>query len=140
MTPCTKFTVLTFLLVCLGCGPSNNPTFEKTVPVRGSIVLPNGRTLTGGQVTFHPKDTGKSEARAMIKRDGRFELGTYKINDGAMPGTYTVTIEPMVFDAKGNPRPARNLGIPRQYTDAQTSTLTVEVADEGDQEMKLQLR
>lgn len=134
------FGLMLSLIVCGGCGPRNKPVFEKTVPVRGSVVLPNGRMLTGGQVTFHPKDAGKSEARAMIRKDGRFELGTYKINDGVMPGTYTVTIEPMVFDGTGNPRPARHLGIPSRYFDAKASTLTVEVKDEGEQDMKLQLR
>jgi hypothetical protein len=140
MTRWASFGVMSVLIVCAGCGPRNNPIFEKTVPVRGSVVLANGKILTGGQVTFHPRDASKGEARAMIRKDGRFELGTYKVNDGAMPGTYTVTVEPMVFDGNGNPRPARYLGIPPQYSDAKASTLTVEVKDEGDQDLRLQLR
>ncbi|HEY7154332.1 MAG TPA: hypothetical protein VH575_10280 [Gemmataceae bacterium] len=134
------FGVLLTTIYCLGCGPRNNPTFEKTVPVRGAVVLPNGRTLTSGLVTFHPKDPTKGEARGSIKTDGRFELGTYKINDGAMLGAYTVTVEPIFYDERGNPRLNRSLGIPPQYTDAQASTLTVEVKGEGDQDVKLQLR
>ncbi len=140
MTRLTWISTLLVVVFCIGCGPRNKPVFEKTVPVRGSVILPSGKVLTSGQVTFHPKNPTKGEARGLIKKDGRFELGTYKINDGAMPGAYTVTIEPFVFDDKGNPRPARHLGIPPRYTDAQASTLTVEVKEEGDQELKLQLR
>jgi hypothetical protein len=140
MTRFIWFGVLLITIYCIGCGPRNNPTIEKTVPVRGSVILPNGKTLTGGLVTFHPKDPKKGEARGSIKPDGHFELGTYKINDGVMPGAYTVTIEPIVYDERGNMRPNRSLGIPPQYTDAQASTLTVEVKGEGDQDMKLQLR
>ena len=133
------FGVLLAVACCVGCGPRNRPVFEKTVPVHGSVVLPSGRTLPGGLVTFHPKDPTKGEARGSI-RDGRFELGTYKINDGVMPGTYTVTVQPIVFDQRGNPRPNRSLGVPQRFFDAQTSTLTIEVKDEGDQDLKLVLQ
>lgn len=129
------------VLFCAGCGPSNNPTFEKTVPVHGTVVRANGAPVKGGRITFHPKDAAKGgDAWGMIGKDGRFELGTYKKDDGAMPGAYTVTIEPIVFDQRGNPRPSKSLGIPAKYIKAESSTLTVEVKDEEGQDMKLVLR
>jgi hypothetical protein len=128
------------LFLCVGCGPRNNPKFEKTVPVRGKVVLANGTPVAGGLITFRHKDPTKGAAWGTIGRDGSFELGMYKKNDGAIPGTYTVIVEPIVFDQNGNPRPNKSLGIPAKYTKAESSDLTVEVKDEGDQEMKLVLR
>lgn len=132
--------VLFAMASCFGCGPRNNPIFEKTVAFRGSVVLANGATLPGGRVTFHPQDPTKAEARGMLDRDGRFELGTYKKNDGVMPGAYTVTIEPLVYDQRGNMVRNRSLPIPALYTEPQSSRLTVEVKDESEQEMKFVLR
>ena len=58
-----------------------------------------------------------------------------------MLGTYTVTVEPIVYDKDGNPsRPAPSLGIPSKYTNVESSDLTVEVTEEGDQNMKIELR
>jgi len=127
-------------LFCLGCGPRNNPHFEKTTPVSGQVTLANGSLLRGGLITLHPKDGTKSESRGTIGQDGRFTLGTYKVNDGAMPGQYTVTVEPIVYDKQGNMRPDRSLGIPPKYTSADSSDLTVEIKDEASQELNLVLR
>lgn len=128
------------VLCCVGCGPRIHPTFEKTVPVHGTVVFANGAPVRGGQITFHNQDPAKGKAWGTIGKDGRFELGTYKKDDGAMPGTYTVTVEPLVYDQHGNLRPNRSLGIPAKYTSVQSSGLTKEVKDEGGQEMKLILR
>lgn len=128
------------VLCCVGCGPRNRPRIEKTTSVRGQVILASGAPVRGGLVTLHPKDTSKSEARGTIDKDGRFTLGTYKINDGAMPGQYTVTVEPIVFDQRGNPRPARSLGIPPQYANEELSGLAVEIKDQESQELNLVLR
>lgn len=127
------------MFLCMGC-TRNNPKIEKTVSVRGIVVLANGSPVPGGLITFHPKDLTKGDARGTIGNDGRFEMGTYGTKDGAMIGTYTVTVEAMVYDKNGNFRPNRSLPIPRKYTEVETSDLIVEVKDEGDQDMKLVLR
>jgi hypothetical protein len=123
----------------MGC-TRNNPKFEKTVSVRGTVILASGAPLTGGLITFHPKDLTKGEARGTIGNDGRFEMGTYGKSDGVMLGTYTVTVEKMVYDKAGNIRPARYLHVPQKYTSADSSDLTVEIKDEGAEDMKLLLR
>ena len=131
--------VLLVVVLCVGC-TRNNPKFEKTVTVRGTVVFASGSPLTGGLITFHPKDLTKGEARGTIGNDGRFEMGTYGKSDGVMLGTYTVTVEPMAYDKNGNIRPAPHLPIPKKYTSAESSDLTVEVKDEGEQDLKLALR
>ena len=126
------------VLLCMGCS-RNNPKFEKTVPVRGTVTLADGSLLTAGLITFHPKDLTKGDARGTIGSDGRFEMGTYGKSDGAMLGTFTVTVEAIAYDQNGNLRPAA-VGIPNKYTSTETSDLTVEIKEEGDQDMKLVLR
>jgi hypothetical protein len=126
------------MFLCLGCN-RNNPKFEKVVLVHGTVTLADGSPLTAGLITFHPKDKTKAEARGTIGRDGRFEMGTYQTKDGVMPGTFTVTVEALAYDQGGNLRPA-GVSIPNKYTDAGTSDLTVEVNEEGDQDMKIVLR
>jgi hypothetical protein len=127
-------------LFCIGCGPRNNPHFEKTVSINGKVTLGNGSPVRGGLITLHPKDATKAESRGSIDKDGRFTLGTYKINDGAMPGQYTVTVEPIVFDKSGNPRPVRSLSIPPKYTSSESSDLVVEIKDENNQDLNVVLR
>jgi hypothetical protein len=122
----------------MGCD-RNNPKIEKTVPVRGTVTLADGSPLTAGLITFHPKDTTKGDARGTIGRDGKFEMGTYGTKDGVMLGTFTVTVEAMMYDRNGNFTPAP-VSIPNKYTDTATSDLTVEVKEEGDQDMKIVLR
>jgi hypothetical protein len=128
------------LLLFAGCGPSNNPHFEKTTPVRGKIAWANGSPLRGGLITLHPKDATKGESRGTIDRQGHFTLGTYKVTDGVMPGEYVATVEPIVYDQRGNMRRDRSLGIPPKYADVQSSGLTVEIKDEESQELNLLLR
>jgi hypothetical protein len=133
------FCGLLVVSLCVGC-TRNNPKFEKTVPVRGTVVLTSGSPVAGGRVTFHPKEANRGDAWGMIGKDGRFELGTYAKDDGAMLGTYTVTVEPIFYDESGNLRPNYSLGIPAKYAKAETSDLSVEVKGDGEQDMKLVLR
>jgi len=57
-----------------------------------------------------------------------------------MPGQYVATVEPIVYDQRGNMHRDRSLGIPFKYTDAASSDLMVEIKDEESQELNLQLR
>jgi hypothetical protein len=86
-----------FLLAALavaGCGESTitQPTVT-TYPVEGKILLPDGKPLAEGTVTFVPKaDTGR-DAVGKIRPDGSFTLTTYKPDDGAAAGEYDVQID-----------------------------------------------
>ncbi len=117
-------------ILLAGCGESNRPIFQTTYPVRGRVVLAKGSPVPGGQLEFHPENPELPEARAAIKSDGTFVVGTYKVNDGAVPGRFTVTIDALVYDKAGNLRTSKSLPIPRKYADVRTSGLQVEIRAE----------
>jgi len=128
------------VFLCSGCRPGANPHIEKTIPVSGKVTFANGSPVRGGLVTLHPKDGTKSESRGTIDKSGNFTLGTYKVSDGTMPGEYTVTVEPIVYDKRGNMRPDKSLGIPAKYASPDSSGLTIEIKDQESQEVNLVLR
>jgi hypothetical protein len=83
--------------LCLGltsCGGNpygDHPPF----PVSGQVLL-NGKPVKGVRVTFY--HTGDWGQRAIVPQawtddDGRFELATYGVKDGAPAGDYRVTAE-----------------------------------------------
>ncbi|GIW99923.1 MAG: hypothetical protein KatS3mg111_3256 [Pirellulaceae bacterium] len=74
-----------------GCGGDKLPT----VPVSGVVTL-DGKPLEGATVTFVPQSPGARTASALTGSDGRFVLTTVKGGDGAVPGTYAVTIKKVV--------------------------------------------
>jgi hypothetical protein len=104
-----------------GCGNAN----PKVVPVKGVVKL-GGKPLAGGVISTIP--TGGRGAKATIQPDGTFELGTYDVHDGAVPGTHHVFViarEPST--GSGPEAPPGKLLIPAKYTDPLTSELTIEV-------------
>ncbi|MFO0954804.1 MAG: carboxypeptidase-like regulatory domain-containing protein [Isosphaeraceae bacterium] len=81
------------LLVALtGCGGSG-PYSGTLVPVKGRVVLADGRPLEGGSVQFIPRNGGLP-ASGKIGPDGSFSLVTRPDREGAAPGEYNVRIEP----------------------------------------------
>lgn len=116
----TAFTLI--LAGAAGCGSS------KTYPVTGKIILKDGSPLSGGLVRFRPVDEKlQVSARGDIQQNGTFIVGTYKEDDGAVPGKYQVAITPP-------PRPKvreKPLGKPiidPRFENFETSGLEVEVA------------
>jgi hypothetical protein len=76
--------------LCLGgCGS------QGFYPVHGKLVYADTeepvKELAGFEVIFTSEKLGKS-ARGTIQKDGSFQLGTVKDNDGALPGEYVVTL------------------------------------------------
>src|SRR5437660_10357425 len=91
-------------LVLAGCSESNRPVFQPTYAVRGKVLSASGTPITGGRIELHPEDPEVPEAHGVIKSDGSFVLGTYKVNDGVAAGRYTVTIDALVYNKAGNLR------------------------------------
>lgn len=77
---------LTLVLGSSGCGGKSN-----TVKVKGVITL-EGAPLDGATVNFVNTGGGK-DAFGVSDSEGNFELTTFKTGDGAVPGTYKVTVE-----------------------------------------------
>jgi hypothetical protein len=117
------------LLVAVGCAPTL-PEVAKPVPVKGTVVLPGGRPLSGGVVTFLPAGdrlAGRYQGWGFVKPDGSFEVAAFADatkGGGVAPGTYKVVIGPR---DEGEPRGSNAHLIPRKYQDAATTPLTVEV-------------
>ena len=65
-----------------------------------------------------------NEAVAATAPDGTFRLGTFGKEDGAVPGRYVVTVEP-----HATAKPTSQ--IPKKYTFEQSSTLSVEITNDG---------
>jgi hypothetical protein len=97
-------------------------------PVRGKLVYGDNEQpvteLAGFDVMFTSEKLGVS-ARGSIQKDGTFQLGTEKENDGAPPGEYVVTLTQPIREPD---RPY--LGDPvvdRTYEDPARSDLRAEV-------------
>ena len=121
-----------------GCGPKFNTTPPpKVFPVKGKVLLASGQPLSGGMITFHPKTKLGTDAWGEIGTDGSFQLTTIVKNDGASPGSYTVTVDPFFKGGRHSAVPASH--IPPKFADPGTSDLTAEVKAE-DNNLTVQLK
>ena len=121
--------LLTLLPGCgLGGGGEPERIRSSVVPVSGKLLQPDGRPVANGWVIFHPKDPPGNEANAATEADGTFHLSTFGKEDGAVPGRYVVTVEK-------HPKARTNPAIPKSYSSATTSPLTVEVKKDGSNDL-----
>ncbi|SRR5579883_563742 len=92
------------LLSLAGCG--TGPDTGTLYPVKGQVLLSDGKPLPGGTVHFVPK-RGGLPASGQIEADGTFSLKS-KTRDGAAPGEYKIRIEPstewLVKKGRGAPK------------------------------------
>lgn len=120
--------LLVALAVVAGCSSS------ATVPVTGTVKHATGEPLSGGRVVFQPTGEGAQSARARILSDGTFRLGTFKTDDGAVPGVHKVAVVPAVpAEAGDDPEViARYLStVDRRYQSVQTTPLEFTVKNDG---------
>ena len=99
-----------------GCGPS----YPETIPVSGTVTL-DGQTIAGAAVVFTPEE-GR-QATGTTDSSGRFELSTFRLGDGALPGPHRVTVSKTTVGDDGK----IVFLIPRVYGNQQTSPLTCDV-------------
>jgi hypothetical protein len=81
--------MLAGLLFFVGCG--GDAASVDTVPVTGLVML-DGKPVAGAAVSFSPTAKGLRAAVGTTDESGRYTLTTMKPGDGAMPGSYRVTI------------------------------------------------
>jgi len=80
----------------IGCGTSG----PRTAPVSGKVTY-KGKAVANADVAFVPED-GSRIASGRTSADGRFTLGTFAADDGAIVGKHKVGVI-----ARGPERPAK---------------------------------
>ncbi len=76
------------LVLVLGCGDDSG--LGKRYPVSGTVTY-KGQPLEKGDITFRPAQAAGRAAHGTIS-GGTYSLSTAGDNDGALPGTYMVSI------------------------------------------------
>jgi hypothetical protein len=80
----------TAALLLAGCGDDTG--LSKRYPVTGNVTY-KGAPLAKGNINFIPTSNAATDRAATGPiENGRYALTTATLNDGALPGTYTVTI------------------------------------------------
>lgn len=130
----TRITVALMVVATLGCSQRSRANRPKTHAVKGTVTLA-GAPVADATVTFLP-DGGGRGAVGSTGADGRYLLTTFQRNDGAVAGTYKVTVVKMT---PGGPEPGPNYRGPRpeepkhllpaRYASAKSSGLTATVAE-----------
>jgi hypothetical protein len=118
-----------------GCSNENALPHLTTYPVKGRVLLADGKPLSVGRVYFRRKAEPPIQAAGEIKPDGRFELGTLEPGDGAPEGEYTVRIDPTPNNLDGPAKRITLARIPSQYTDVDGGSLSATIAP-GDNDLK----
>lgn len=119
------FVILGTVALLAGCGGGGSQGPE-TVPVKG-VIKYQGKPVPKLSVAFMPEKG--MLAYGTTDDDGKFSLQTNKPGDGAMPGTYKVTISfisETIPEMPGFPGAEKKetSPIPEKYARAETSGLT----------------
>lgn len=146
-------------LVLAGCGEGEvgEGDHENVYPVQG-VVLYNGSPVAGATVSFQSTGTGQARGASGVTNDaGEFELMTFTPGDGAIAGSHKVSVVKSVVEGADNSyfdENSPNYGktpppsaagktkylVPEKYSQFDTSGLTVNVKDSGDNEINLELK
>jgi hypothetical protein len=128
---------------CAGCGSSQRPDRVAVFPATGRLVY-DGQPLTGAFVVLHPKaaDAGHLAPRphGQAAADGSFSLTSYDTNDGAPAGDYTLTVVLRPVVKNGGDYTAGPNILPLKYSRAETSPVTVNIAEGRNDLPEIQLR
>jgi len=128
-------------VVAVGCGGGTGDA-PKTVPAKGTITV-DGRPMGKLSVAFMP--TQGKVATGETDSEGRFTLMTNTPGDGAVVGTYTVSVAPIleVQEAMPGMDGYKKPGPPpfaKKFTDHKKSGLTATVdADPDKNDFKFEL-
>ena len=116
-----SLSLLMIVPVCVavtGCGGGG------VVPVAGRVTLVGGEPVQGATVVFENREkrlsgSGRTDA------DGRFRLTTFKVDDGAPPGVYRISVAPPSAADSSQPQPPRVFA--EKYLSPETSGLSCSV-------------
>ncbi len=83
---CRATLIIWGTLVLSGCSSTNKP-----IDVEGVVLLDN-EPVADATVLFIPDGGSGQPAHGLTDENGKFQLTTFKENDGAFPGSYKVTV------------------------------------------------
>ncbi len=154
-----RIVLLSGCLLACGCGGGvDRPT---VYPVSGTVAY-NGKPVAGALVSFFGESAAK-EASGITDAEGKFQLSTYGLNDGAVPGMHKVTVsksdpdaappaasmEQMLNDpaamaqmseaASSDDAKGKKPLIPTKYASPGSTPLTETVSESGDNVFVIQL-
>lgn len=112
---------LALVMLITGCGDG----MPKRVPISGKVLI-DGQPLQQGFIQVIPSDA--RAASGEIGPDGSFRLMTYAQDDGCVLGVHHVAI---IANESQGPT-AMKWFAPKEYADALTSGLTLEVTEARD--------
>jgi hypothetical protein len=154
------FLCLAAVVVFAGCGGGGSEV--GATAVSGTVTL-DGQPVEGANVAFAPKGEGGRAATGITDAEGKFTLTTLEAGDGAMPGSYGVTVTKKSGGSAGFVDPRDQGGemtpeqmkavmeaaeggaqkskdeLPAKYASADTSGLTADVSDSGGNDFTLEL-
>lgn len=150
------FMVVSLVFVSLAGGCQKTSTRPKTVPVDVTVSYKD-KLVSGATVVFVPKE-GPRGAVGRTDAQGRAKLMTFVTGDGAMPGSYRVTIDKLLDEAgpagktqeeyeafwktqKNGPAglPPLKCELPWKYGQIEKTELTAEVSEEGKNSLRFDL-
>lgn len=112
-----------------GCGPSHPRTYQVT----GTVKLDDGTPITSGTIEFESLESDPPiTATGLLDDQGRFELGTFENDDGALPGKHRVAVISNYEIGTGAERPGKipkMVAVDDRYQDFSTSGLTFTVEE-----------
>lgn len=114
-----------FLCIAVFCSAGCGDDLPERVPVSGQVLI-DGEPLRTGYIRFI--SSGARPSTGKIGEDGRFTLGCFEADDGAVIGTHRVEVsaqEPLS-------ETQTKWYAPKQYAAASTSGLTQEIAEPTD--------
>jgi hypothetical protein len=122
-----------------GCDNNNPLASARFYPVKGKVLLPDGKPLTSGHVVFADSKT-MITSTATIESDGSYVFKGSS-GDGLPVGDYKIRIEAgSSTDGKKATKGSKNLPFSEQFLDEDTSGLSRTVTDDAtknDFELKL---
>jgi len=105
-----------------GCG-SNSLSSMKLYPVKGKVLLADGKPLTSGRIVFVAVKSTLTSAPSSIESDGTFTVKG-SAGDGLPEGEYRIRIEAGESTGKGAAsKQTPLLPFPAKYADEDTSDL-----------------
>lgn len=124
------------VLACVGCGSDQLPVY----PVRGQVVFEGGQPVRHGKVELESVEHGTT-ATGTIDHSGKFQLGTYSADDGAVAGKHKgIVVQMVIADGSFQHTTDHGQPVPVRYADYHTSPLEFTVAPDQDNQLTITIQ